>query len=87
MSWARFSAAACVARPATNVPDRPRVSIAPARPRLLQASLTVVGLTPRFKPLPDQRGVYSQPGSIVAGSNVLKFIAPQAAVAAAGGGR
>ena len=48
---------------------------------------TVVGLTPRFKPIPDQRGVYGQPGgNVVAGGNVIRF-APLAAVAAAGGGR
>jgi chemotaxis protein methyltransferase CheR len=54
---------------------------------VLGGAETVVGLTPRFKPIPDQRGVYAQPGgNIVAGSNVIKF-APLAAVAAAGGGR
>jgi len=54
---------------------------------VLGGAETVVGLTPRFKPVPDQRGVYAQPGSnSVASSNVIRF-APLAAVAAAGGGR
>lgn len=55
---------------------------------VLGGAETVVGLTPRFKPVPDQRGVYAQPGGgvVTAGGNVIKF-APLAAVAAAGGGR
>jgi chemotaxis protein methyltransferase CheR len=54
---------------------------------VLGGAETVVGLTPRFKPVPDQRGVYAQPGdNAAAGSNVIRF-APLAAVAAAGGGR
>jgi len=48
----------------------------------------VVGLTGRFKPVPDKRGVYAQPGSAILATapvptNVIRFSAPTAAVAGA----
>jgi chemotaxis protein methyltransferase CheR len=46
---------------------------------VLGGAETVVGLTDRFKPLPDKRGVYGQPGG-----NVLGFNAPPAVAAGAG---
>lgn len=57
---------------------------------VLGGAETVVGLTERFKPFPDKRGVYAQPGGMIStqrdsGSNVLSFTAPP--VAAAGGAR
>jgi len=55
---------------------------------VLGGAETVVGLTERFKPFPNKRGVYAQPGAMIpkdmsAGSNVVSFAAPP--VAAAGG--
>ena len=57
---------------------------------MLGGAETVVGLTDRFKPLPNKRGVYAQPGSAAlkdtsAGGNVVSFAAPP--VAMAGGAR
>ena len=51
---------------------------------VLGGAETVVGLTDRFKPIPDKRGVYGLPGGMGSASNVLSFSAPPAAVAAAG---
>ncbi|MEI8151314.1 MAG: protein-glutamate O-methyltransferase CheR [Hyphomicrobiales bacterium] len=46
---------------------------------MLGGAETVVGLTDRFRPMPDKRGVYCQPGYLAAeatpGSNILKFSA------------
>ena len=55
---------------------------------VLGGAETVVGLTDRFRPFPNKRGVYAQPGGMIpkdmsAGSNVVSFAAPL--VAAAGG--
>jgi chemotaxis protein methyltransferase CheR len=62
---------------------------------VLGGAETVVGLTDRFRPFPNKRGVYAQPGGIIfkdaiakdlsAGSNVVSFAVPP--VAAAGGAR
>jgi chemotaxis protein methyltransferase CheR len=57
---------------------------------VLGGAETVVGLTDRFKPFPNRRGLYAQPGGVIsrdmgAGSNVVSFAAPP--VAAAGGAR
>ncbi len=62
---------------------------------VLGGAETVVGLTDRFRPFPNKRGVYAQPGGIIsndaiskdisAASNVVSFTAPP--VAAAGGAR
>jgi len=54
---------------------------------VLGGAETVVGLTDRFKPIADMRGLYGQPGGgLVAGppSNVIRFTPP---IAAAAGGR
>jgi chemotaxis protein methyltransferase CheR len=53
---------------------------------VLGGAETVVGLTNRFKPMPNKRGVYGQPGGM-ADNNVLSFNGPPAAAAAAGAGR
>ena len=50
---------------------------------VLGGAETVVGLTDRFKPIADQRGLYGRPGGgLVAApaSNVIKFAQPVAAV-------
>jgi chemotaxis protein methyltransferase CheR len=62
---------------------------------VLGGAETVVGLTDRFRPFPNKRGVYAQPGGIIcndaiskdtsASSNVVNFTVPP--VAAAGGAR
>jgi chemotaxis protein methyltransferase CheR len=62
---------------------------------VLGGAETVVGLTERFRPFPNKRGVYAQPGGMIsndpiakeksAGSNVVSFAVPPAA--AAGGAR
>jgi chemotaxis protein methyltransferase CheR len=57
---------------------------------VLGGAETVVGLTDRFKPFPNRRGLYAQPGGVIsrdmgAGSNVVSFAGPP--VAAAGGAR
>ena len=54
---------------------------------VLGGAETVVGLTDRFKPIPDKRGVYGQPGGmasqgIAAEGNVIRFGAPPAAAVA-----
>ncbi len=50
---------------------------------VLGGAETVVGLTNRFKPVPDKRGVYAQPEGGAAASNVISFgVRPAAAVAA-----
>ena len=54
---------------------------------VLGGAETVVGLTDRFKPIPDKRGVYGQPGGMAAGAMSSSFSAPPAAAAAAGAGR
>jgi chemotaxis protein methyltransferase CheR len=53
---------------------------------VLGGAETVVGLTPRFKPIPEKRGLYAQPGSAAIG-NVVAFTAPPATAAIAGGRR
>ena len=50
---------------------------------VLGGAETVVGLTDRFKPMADKRGVYAQPAGARAASNVISFGRP-AAVAGAG---
>ena len=52
---------------------------------VLGGAETVVGLTDRFKPIPDKRGVYGQPGGMADG-NVLSFSARPAVSVAAGAG-
>jgi chemotaxis protein methyltransferase CheR len=57
---------------------------------VLGGAETVVGLTGRFKPIPNLRGVYGQPGGafsqgMAAEDNVISFSAPPAAVARAVG--
>jgi chemotaxis protein methyltransferase CheR len=57
---------------------------------MLGGAETVIGLTDCFKPFPNKRGLYAQPGGMIsteagAGSNVLNFTALP--VAAAGGVR
>ena len=50
---------------------------------VLGGAETVVGLTNRFKPVADKRGVYAQPESAGPASNIISFSArPAAAVAA-----
>jgi chemotaxis protein methyltransferase CheR len=51
---------------------------------VLGGAETVVGLTARFKPVPDKRGVYAQPGAAAAASNVISFSAPQKIAAGVG---
>jgi len=55
---------------------------------VLGGAETVVGLTDRFRPFPNKRGIYAQLGGMIpkdtsTGSNVVSFAAPP--VAAAGG--
>ena len=50
---------------------------------MLGGAETVVGLTDRFKPLPDKRGVYAQPDGM-AEANVLNFAVPPPAAKAVG---
>ena len=40
---------------------------------LLGGAETVVGLTERFKPIPDKRGLYGQPGGAACAGNVVNF--------------
>ena len=54
---------------------------------VLGGAETVVGLTERFKPVPDKRGIYGQPGGTAPAGNVVNFSAPPAAPAAAAAGR
>jgi chemotaxis protein methyltransferase CheR len=59
---------------------------------MLGGAETVVGLTERFRPVPDKRGIYAQPangGSRGAASsgNVIAFSSPLKSPAAAGTGR
>jgi len=56
---------------------------------MLGGAETVVGLTERFRPIPDKRGMYCQPGGMIeqdapATSNVLKFSGAPAAATASG---
>jgi chemotaxis protein methyltransferase CheR len=51
---------------------------------VLGGAETVVGLTDRFKPIPNKRSLYGQPGGMVADGNVVSFSAPPATAAAAG---
>jgi chemotaxis protein methyltransferase CheR len=53
---------------------------------VLGGAETVVGLTDRFKPVPDTRGLYGQPGGMAPAGNVVRFT-PPAPAAAAGGAR
>jgi chemotaxis protein methyltransferase CheR len=53
---------------------------------VLGGAETVVGLTDRFKPVPDTRGLYGQPGGMAPVGNVVRFT-PPAPTAAAGGAR
>ncbi len=53
---------------------------------VLGGAETVVGLTTRFKPVPDKRGVYAQPGAAGIASNIISFSAPPAKAAVAGAG-
>jgi chemotaxis protein methyltransferase CheR len=52
---------------------------------VLGGAETVVGLTNRFKPIPEKRGVYGQPGGAPLAGNVISF--PPAPAAAAAGAR
>ncbi len=52
---------------------------------VLGGAETVVGLTDRFKPIPDKRGVYAQPGGAPLAGNIISF--PPAPAAAAAGAR
>ena len=54
---------------------------------VLGGAETVVGLTDRFRPIPDKRGIYAQPGATIvkdaaAATNVVSFGAPPAIAAA-----
>jgi chemotaxis protein methyltransferase CheR len=51
---------------------------------LLGGAETVVGLTDRFKPAPDKRGVYTRPAGVKVPGNVISFPAPPTAARAAG---
>jgi chemotaxis protein methyltransferase CheR len=56
---------------------------------VLGGAETVVGLTDRFRPIPDKRGVYGQPGGMMAQGlaaegNVVSFSTPQSGAAGAG---
>jgi chemotaxis protein methyltransferase CheR len=56
---------------------------------VLGGAETVVGLTGRFRPIPDKRGVYMQPGGMMtqgmaAEGNVISFSPPQSGAASAG---
>jgi chemotaxis protein methyltransferase CheR len=52
---------------------------------VLGGAETVVGLTNRFKPIPEKRGLYGQPGGAPLAGNVISF--PPAPAAAAAGAR
>ncbi len=52
---------------------------------VLGGAETVVGLTNRFKPIPEKRGVYGQPGGAPLAGNIISF--PPAPAAAAAGAR
>jgi chemotaxis protein methyltransferase CheR len=52
---------------------------------MLGGAETVIGLTERFRPVPDKRGIYSQPGGMAAAGNVIPFSVPPPAAAAATG--
>jgi chemotaxis protein methyltransferase CheR len=52
---------------------------------VLGGAETVVGLTNRFKPIPDKRGLYGQPGGAPLAANIISF--PPAPAAAAAGAR
>ena len=59
---------------------------------MLGGAETVVGLTERFRPVPDKRGMYAQPGGLTAlgaapSGKVIAFSAPPAPVAAGATGR
>jgi chemotaxis protein methyltransferase CheR len=59
---------------------------------MLGGAETVVGLTERFRPVPDKRGIYAQPAgaaqrSATSYGNVIAFSAPLKSPAAAGSGR
>jgi chemotaxis protein methyltransferase CheR len=50
---------------------------------MLGGAETVVGLTDRFRPIADKRGIYCQPGGLSPAGNVIAFSAPPAPAAAA----
>jgi chemotaxis protein methyltransferase CheR len=68
----------------SGVLDRMADVLAPDGFLVLGGAETVVGLTDRFKPIPDKRGLYGPPASMPA-SNVIRFnaAAPAAPIAAA----
>jgi chemotaxis protein methyltransferase CheR len=51
---------------------------------VLGGAETVVGLTDRFKPMPDKRGLYG-PSVVVPETNVIRFATPRTPAVAAGG--
>jgi len=51
---------------------------------VLGGAETVVGLTGRFKPIPEKRGLYGQPGGAPLAGNIISFPPPAPAAAAAG---
>jgi chemotaxis protein methyltransferase CheR len=53
---------------------------------VLGGAETVVGLTDRFRPIPDKRGLYGRPEGMAAAGNVVSFTAPVPPAAAAAGG-
>ena len=50
---------------------------------VLGGAETVVGLTKRFQPLADKRGLYGQPGGARVDNKVINFVAPQPVAARA----
>jgi chemotaxis protein methyltransferase CheR len=55
---------------------------------VLGGAETVVGLTKRFQPIAEKRGLYGQPGSgLVPDGKIISFAAPQPALAMAGARR
>jgi len=51
---------------------------------VLGGAETVIGLTKRFQPLADKRGLYGQPGGARVDNKVINFVAPQAVPAKVG---
>ena len=54
---------------------------------MLGGAETVVGLTDRFRPIPDKRGIYGQANGMAPAGNVIRFSGPSPAAAAAATGR
>jgi len=54
---------------------------------MLGGAETVVGLTDRFRPIPDKRGIYGQAHGMAPAGNVIRFSGPPPAAAAAATGR